>query len=99
MAILQTLALRCIALLIISHQHNVHAVLIDDNSVNSLIHKAKSTNEITAVQIYEEAIFVKNIIHIKVYNHFGELLMHSYSVRTQQSCFSEMLKKYGRFRA
>ena len=31
----------------------------------------------TALQVYEKAIFIENITHIKLYNHFGVLLMNN----------------------
>ena len=85
MVIALRIVLLCIALLILSPQHSLNSALTSDNNdthnisnvVNSLIHKAQKTaNHETAMQIYEEAIFVKNITHIKLYNHFGALLLY-----------------------
>ena len=47
--------------------------------VNSWIDKAQNSTKYgdyqTAMKVYQEAIFVNNITHIKLYNHFGTLLV------------------------
>ena len=52
-----------------NHKHNIS----DINVVNIWI---IATNQETTMQVYEQASFVENITHIKLYNHFGALLFY-----------------------
>ena len=88
MVIVLRLWLLAIALLItLTHNISLTSASTDDSKhnhntsdvVNSLIIKAQQSVQDgeyeTAMKVYEEAIFVKNITHIKLYNQFSVLLM------------------------
>ena len=76
--------LLCITLLIASVQPSLNSALTNisnhtHNIADSYIFKAKQSihdeNYQTAMQVFEKAIFIKNITDIKLYNSFGVLLM------------------------
>ena len=61
------------------HNHHKHNRYISADVCNSWIDKAQNSTQHgdyqTAMQVFEQAIFVNNITHIKLYNQFAKLLM------------------------
>ena len=85
MVILLRLTLLAIVLLVASSQYSLNSALSNDSNneykiTDSCIIKAQKSildgDYQTAMQVYEEVIFVNNITDIKLYNNFGALLMN-----------------------